>query len=334
MSHIYITNNGSTLSIDGGRYVITQKNELIRSIPKESVESISIFGNSSITTPCIQKLLDTDISVSFFSNRGNYYGRLESTSTNRIETIVKQIEVFDNNEYARGMSRQIIAAKINNQEVLLRRYSRNNLQVDNKRNINMLKEYRKKITRAETTNEIMGYEGIAARLYFESLSKLINPDFAFTGRNRRPPKDKFNSLLSLGYTLLMYEIYGKIQQEGLTPYYSILHKSGRNHPVLASDLMEEWRSTIVDSTVLSMVQGNEIVIEDFECGEDKGIYLTNIGMKKFLNKFERKLATDIKYLEYDQRTVSMRQALNIQCQKLKESVDKKDFGIYKPILLK
>lgn len=333
MSHIYVTSNGSTVTIDGGRIKVIQKDGLVKSIPKETVESISIFGNSSITTPCMQFLLTEGISVCFFSNTGKYFGRLVSTADNKIDVIKHQIAAFDDKAYSLELGKHIASAKIHNQMILLKRYIKE-VTPELNRNVGLLKVYKKKVETSEDINQLMGYEGIAARTYFDSVSMIINPDFAFTGRSRRPPRDKFNSLLSFGYTLLMYEIYAKIQIAGLTPYYSIIHSAYGDNPALASDLMEEWRAVIVDSVVLSMIQGNEIKPEDFQSEEAPGIYLTNEGLKKFIKKFERKMNTDIKYLEYDNKTYSMREALNVQCSKLKESIMSKDSSIYKPILLK
>lgn len=114
----------------------------------------------------------------------------------------------------------------------------------------------------------MGCEGNAAKNYFAALPKLVQPEFRFSGRTKQPPKDAFNSMLSLGYTMLLYEIYSEIENRGLTPYIGFLHSDRDGHPALASDLMEEWRSVIVDSAVLSLVQGGEIHISQFTEDEE------------------------------------------------------------------
>lgn len=334
MSHVYVMNNGSIIGIDGGKLKITQKDELIRTVPKETVESISVFGNSSLTTPCLQYLMETGIPVSFFSERGKYYGRIESTSHQNVEVLKKQFEVFDDENFMLKMGRKLVIAKIHNQMILLKRYT-GNVERNFDNSIAIMSTYKKKAYYAESVEQLMGFEGIAARNYFDTLSQIIHPDFAFRGRTRRPPTDKFNSMLSLGYTLLIYEIYGQLQSVGLSPYYSVLHKSYNHHPALASDLMEEWRAVIVDSTVLSMIQGNEIHLEDFrEPDENGGVFLTNSGMNKFIKKFERKMNTTAKYLKYDTASYSFRQALRIQCGKMKEAVIKNDADIYCPIEIK
>lgn len=334
MSHVYITNNGSVLGIDGGRLIIKQKDNLMTSIPKETVESISVFGNSTITTRCMQELLAGNIPVCFFSSRGRYFGRLESTDGSKITQMKQQFTVFDHEEYKLELARKISMAKINNQITVLRRYmgdSKDTFQ----RQLDVMKQLKVKASNGMSNPEIMGYEGNAARIYFDILSDVIKPEFKFYGRNRRPPKDPFNSLISLGYTLLLYEIVSKLQIQGINPYLGFLHKPRDGSPSLASDMMEEWRAVIVDSVVMSMIQGNEILFDDFECDDDNvGVYIHNDAMKKFIDKFEKKLTGKTKYLVYDDGEYSFREAMSIQCHKLAESINKQDASIYAPIMIR
>ena len=334
MSHVYITNNGSVLGIDGGRFVIKQKDNLMTSIPKETVESISVFGNSSITTRCMQELLAGNIPVCFFSSRGRYFGRLESTDGSKITQMKKQFAVFEDEEYTLELARKIAMAKISNQITVLRRYMGDKKELFN-RQIDVMKQLKVKASNGMTNPEIMGYEGNAARLYFEVLSNVIRSEFKFYGRNRRPPKDPFNSLISLGYTLLLYEIVSKLQVQGLNPYLGFLHKPRDGSPSLASDMMEEWRAVIVDSIVMSMIQGNEISFDDFDCDDDNvGVYIHNDAMKKFIDKFEKKLTGKMKYLTYDNNEYTFREAMSIQCHKLAESINANDAGVYMSVMIR
>lgn len=334
MAHLYITDNGSVIGVEGGRFIIKQKKELIRSIPKESVESISVFGNSSLTTPCIQEVLSSNIPITFFSSRGKYYGRLVSAGGDKVSLLKKQFDYFARDNVALSMSKKLVNAKINNQYIVLRRYL-DNQRSEHLRDLTIMRDTQKKVEKAESIAEIMGYEGMAAKMYFDLISRIIRPEFAFHGRNRRPPTDSFNSLLSLGYTLLLYEIMAKIEITGLTPYCGFLHQDRAGSPALANDLMEEWRAVIVDSTVLSMIQGNELHTENFVRDEASGgIFLTNEGMRKFITKFEKKLNTRNKYLPYDTKDHSFRQAMEIQCKKIVECIDKQDTECYHPIRIR
>lgn len=334
MAHLYITDNGSVLGVDGGRYVVKQKQDLVRSIPKESIESISIFGNSSITTSCIQSLLMSKTPVCFFSGKGRYYGRLHGIEAERIDVLKKQIDAFSDDAFATAISVRIIAAKIHNQQIVLSRYAKaTGKKVESE--LEMIRYMEKKVINARSASEVMGYEGMAAKVYFKALGEIVHQDFRFYGRTKRPPKDPFNSLLSLGYTLLMYEIMAKIETERMSPYCGILHTDRDGSPALCSDMMEEWRAVIVDTVALSMVQGNEIRLDDFLTDDEYvGIYLNNAALRKYINKFERKLNTKNKYLAYDQKEYSFRQAMHVQCKQMLASVAEKDPELYIPVKIR
>lgn len=227
----------------------------------------------------------------------------------------------------------MISAKLNNQAVILRRYERGK-NTDIKNELFQINNSKKKIAESETVEEIMGYEGIAAKFYFQGLSKLINPDFSFTGRNRMPPKDPFNSMLSLGYTILMYEIYGEIENKGLRPYGGFIHSDRERHPTLASDLIEEWRAVIVDSVVMSLCNRNEISNDDFiRDDETGGIFLKNNGMRIFLKKLEDKLRSETGYIQSSYR-MSFRKALWHQVNCLVTAIESGDPNLYDPILIR
>ncbi|MDY5422688.1 CRISPR-associated endonuclease Cas1 [Hornefia butyriciproducens] len=334
MSHLYITDNGSILGVDGGRYVIRQKDQLIRSIPRESIESVSIFGNSTITTPCMQQLLTSGTAVCFFSSKGRYYGRLHSVTGDKIELLKQQFAVLDDPAFSVAVSAKIAAAKIHNQQVVLKRYVGRD-EDWYLRELSIIRQMEKKVMNAVSAAEIMGYEGMAAKLYFRVLGEIVRPEFRFYGRNRRPPKDAFNSMLSLGYTLLLYEIMAKLETQRLSPYCGVLHTDRDGSPALCSDLMEEWRSVIVDSAVMAMVQGNEISPDDFVFDENAaGIYLSNGALRRFINKLERKLNQKNKYLDYENREYSFRQAIHLQCGKFAEAITKKDPAVYHPVRIR
>lgn len=182
---------------------------------------------------------------------------------------------------------------------------------------------------------IMGYEGVAARKYFAGLSKLVDERFKFNGRSKRPPKDEFNAILGLGYSLLYNEIYGKLQNKGLNPYFGFVHRDKPNHATLASDMMEEWRPIIIDSVVMSMVNGHEITLEDFERSDvESGVYFTKMGMKKFINKLERKMETEVKYFTGIDNSLSFRRGLDLQINMLAKTIQHENADLYNPVVIR
>lgn len=331
MSFLYITENGAVMNVSGGYFEVSYKNGMIHKIPKETLESVSLFGNVTVTTPCIKEMLKRGIPVSYFAANGAYFGRLESTSHKNIKRLKKQIYASDDDKFALTIAKNIVKGKINNQIVLLRRYARNS-DKDLKYETEYMSGLKEKIDKLSKYSEVMGYEGNCAKYYFAGLSKIIKADFAFKGRNRMPPKDMFNSLLSFGYTLLMHEIYGEIESKGLSPYCGFLHKDHENHPTLASDLMEEWRAVIVDAVVMSLIQGNEILKEDFIFDKESGgVFLTGDAVKIFLKKYENKMRCENTYLGYKS---SYRKCLWHQVSGLVSAIENSDPELYRPVSIR
>lgn len=333
MSYLYIVDDNAVIGIDGGYYSVKYSNGDVKKIPSETVESIALFGNVSLTTPCTKKLLENGIPVSFFSKRGSYFGRLESTKHTNIFRLKKQIRLSDDDNFKIPLAQRILSAKINNQAVLLARYERST-GIDTKHERFMMLDSMEKVKKADSIDVIMGHEGNAAKNYFQGLSKVINPEFSFNGRNRMPPKDPFNSLLSLGYTMLMYEIYGEIENKGLNPYAGFIHSDRERHPTLASDLMEEWRPVIVDSVTMSIINGKEIDQQDFVKDESTGgVFLINTGMPKFIRKFEDKLRCETGYITSTYK-MTFRNALWHQVNALVSAIEKNDPCLYEPIVIR
>jgi CRISPR-associated protein Cas1 len=195
-----------------------------------------------------------------------------------------------------------------------------------------MKKIKEKIETASSIEQIMGYEGTASRKYFEGLSFLIKREFHFNGRTRMPPKDPFNSLLSFGYTLLLYEAYTAVLNKGLHPYAGIMHKDRQGHPALASDLIEEWRPVIVDSLSFSLLEKRTFKKEDFIENEEKGgVYLNKNQTKRFIKEFERKLRTEARYIESIEGRMSFRRALQHQAGMLVKAIEKRDPSLYNPV---
>lgn len=334
MSLLYVIEDGAQIGIDGGVIKVIHKDKSITKVPKETVETINIYGNSQMSTQCIQFCLRRGISVTFFSKTGSYFGRLVSTGHINVKRQKKQVFLSEEERFPIELSRKIIDAKINNQIVLAKRYLRNS-NLDEKEAIFQMQNAKWKLSNANSIEQIMGYEGIASKYYFQILSDIVVDDFKFEGRNRRPPKDPFNSMLSFGYTILLYELYGEIESRGLNPYVGFLHQDRENHPTLASDMMEEWRAIIVDAVVMSLTQGHEISSHDFYFDEETGgCILDKDGMKIFLNKLENKFHSETKYVQGIEGRMSFRHAIWHQIGFLVRAIENEDVDLYQPIKIR
>ena len=322
--------NGASLSIEKNQLYINHKDDTVSKIPVETIDSITITGNVGITSSVIRGCLSKGITISFLSKGGSYFGYLESSMHVNAKRQRMQAELYKT-DFAVALAKKIMRAKIQNQLVVLRRYDRT--KKDETVNIDKQKQMMKicfnKIETCSGISEIIGYEGQAAKYYFSGLAQLIKPEFRFQGRNRRPPRDPFNSMLSFGYSVLMSEIYQNVRAKGLNPYFGFVHQDRENHPTLVSDLMEEWRPTIVDATVMSMLNGNEVQLSEFMIDED-GCYIGKECMKKLVKKINQKLDNKTKYLSNVDYEVDVRYALSLQINSLIHAMEERNADSYIP----
>ena len=336
MSYLYVNENGAVLSHSDNCFKVSCKDGVVRSIPSETLDGVSLFGAVQVTTQCIEACLRKGINISFYSPNGSYFGRIISTGHVNAVRQKKQARLSDDEGFKLAFSKKIIEAKIHNQYILLKRYLRG-YAADTGINdmVKQVQHCEKKIQDCESIEQLMGYEGNAAKNYFAVLSRLVRKEFRFNGRNKRPPKDAFNSMLSLGYSILMNELYGEIENKGLNPYFGLLHSDRENHPTLASDLMEEWRAVIVDSVVMSLINGKEISINNFYRRENSpGIFLDRDGFKIFVAKLEKKFSVQARYLSQAEYPVSFRRGIGLQIESLVRAIEKEDVDEYDPIRLR
>jgi CRISPR-associated protein Cas1 len=198
--------------------------------------------------------------------------------------------------------------------------------------IKQLQIAERRILDAKSIEEIMGLEGTAAKNYFGILATVIDKDFSFQGRNRRPPKDPFNAMISLGYTIIFYEIYAELENQSINPFIGFTHATQPNHPSLVSDLIEEWRAALVDSTVMSLIQGHEIDINEFVRDEDSGgVVISSKGVRKLVEKLEKKMATRMNYISYLDSPVSFRRGIWWQAKTLAHCIDYGQLKDYSPL---
>ncbi|MGN0241162.1 MAG: CRISPR-associated endonuclease Cas1 [Candidatus Weimeria sp.] len=334
MPILYVEENNAHIGLDGHRAVVDCEDGLKRYVPLETLDGITILGKPQLTTQFMEFCLRNGINIAFFSKNGKYFGRLASTGHVKAPLQRKQAALYEN-DFAIELSRKIIEAKIHNQMVLLRRYA-GSKGIDCEDEIAMLRICSKKAMEAQAISEIIGFEGQGAKAYFKGLSLCVDPAFAFNGRNRQPPRDPFNSMLSLGYSIMMNEVYGEIEHRGMNPYFGFLHRDAEHHPTLASDMMEEWRAVIVDALVMSLINGHEVEPDGFEYGDEEqpGCFLKRETLKIFLQKLEKKMQTMVGYLDYVDYKVSFRRAISLQMQTLSTAIESGYVDAYHPVRIR
>ena len=332
MSFVYITEEGAYVQKRGGNFVIGRNRECIMEIPEEVLEGLTLIDRVQVSSQAMVELLRLGIPVTWLSRTGAFFGRLESTRHVHVFRQEQPI-LLKGSAFYLALSRKVVAAKVHNQLTLLRRYNRRAELGEVRRDIEEILALRKHIFQCETSEQLMGYEGVIAKLYFRALGRLVPAEFSFSRRSRRPPLDAFNAMLSLGYTLLMYDVYTALSNEGLHPYFGFLHALKNRHPALASDLMEEWRAVLVDSMVLALVQHHEVRPEHFAPPSDggEGVFLTREGRAIFLHAYEKKLRTVNQYMTGKH---SYRHSLSFQAGQYAQALMAQNAEIYEPISLR
>ncbi len=332
MSWIYVTEAGARLYKKGGRYVISREKEVLCEIPAAAVEGAAVMDHVQVSAAVLVDFLQRGLPFTWLSSRGEYYGRLESTMHQDVLRQQKQFALREDKEFSMALSRIVIFDKIYNQMTVLRRYNRTARSDSIEQSIRNIRAVADKLHQAENTEDIMGYEGIIARCYFQALGSIVPETFRFGKRTRQPPKDPFNSLLSFGYTLLMYDFYTAITQVGLHPYVGFLHALRNGHPALASDLMEPWRPAVVDSMCLSLVSRKEIRPEHFQTSETNGgVYLDRVGRRIFLKSYEKRMQAGSKYFG---GTYSWRYTILMQLRSFSLAMEKKEISLFKPLVIR
>lgn len=325
MCFVYLTEPGMKLSKSDGTYMVGDQEKLRYQIPAETVEGIVMMGSTNITSSAVVDVLKRKIPVSWVTSSGEFCGSFQPPSGQQALKQQKQVLMQDT-PFSLEMGKKFIQAKINNQIALLRRCNRTAGNEEVKMAADKMKIMKKEVMKSLDRNQLLGIEGISARLYFQSLSKMVKKDFAFAKRSTRPPKDSFNAMLSFGYTLLSSEIYTAVKIQGLHPYFGSLHVLRDGHAALVSDLLEEWRAVVVDAMVWSLIQHNEIRPEHFEkSSKGKGIFLTRAGKEIFLHGYEKKMRSTHVVNGY---RYTLRQCIRQQCYQYSRALMQENSALY------
>lgn len=321
MSTLYLVQQGATVNKSQGRFLVKAPKEAPLEIPAREVKRMLVFGNIQLTTAIISDCLSQQIPVVFLSQLGDYKGHLWSAENDDIRVEKVQYQRQDDGAFQLTTARAIVQGKLLNSKQLLLRLNRKRQLDAVKGAIAGLDRDLAALPHTETLDQLRGYEGSAATRYFRALGQLItNPAFTFTERNRRPPKDPVNSLLSFGYTLLYNNVLSLILAEGLNPYLGNLHGSEKKQTFLAFDLTEEFRSPVVDSLVMRLINQKFFKPTDFTWpNESGGIYLNDAARRPFLKQFEERLSQTVQHPDVSE-PVSYRRIIQLQIKRYKQAL--------------
>lgn len=325
---------GSSLKKDAETFLVTRDDRVLSKIPASKVEQVVIFGNVNISTPVIHYLLLQGIDCVFCSSTGRYHGRLFSTESKYGLLRYSQMQAASSNDLKVNIARSMVMGKISNQRTMFMRYMRDEEKPGLSQAIAGLSSSLDKLKIAQDIGSIMGIEGFSGALYYSAFKSLLKQSLGFHARVKRPPRDPVNSLLSFGYTLLVYDVQAALRIVGLDPFIGFLHSTEYSKPSLALDMMEEFRPLVIDSIVLRVINNNIITADDFEKAEEPGgmIKLKQETIKKFLAYYEERLQTAINHPLLDIKA-TYRRCLELQARHLARVVTDKE-NMYKPFLVR
>lgn len=321
MATLYLLEQGTSLFKEQYRFIIHVPEKDKIEVPIRDVERILLFGNINLSTPAIATCLESQIHVLFLSPSGRYKGHIWSKEASNLNLELLQFQHHSDREFQFNTSKAIVWGKLINSKQLLLRLNRQRHLLDVERAISGINADIEALKSVDNLNSLRGYEGVSAARYFPALGQLIiNPDLKFSQRHRQPPTDPVNALLSFGYTLLFNNVLSLIIAEGLSPYFGNFHYGEKKKPYLAFDLMEEFRSPIVDSLILTLLNKSVLKSKDFESlTEEQGIYLTESARRVFLNQFENRMNEKVTHSQIPSQ-VSYREAIQLQIRLYKHSL--------------
>lgn len=335
MTTLYITQPGARLEKEYDRIIITLENEVLNAIPVRIIEKVVLLGNIGITTPTINMLLDEGINLYFLSRNGKIKGCLQSYMKPKSHIIANQFKMSQDEVFKLNFAKQVVIGKLSNYEVMLRRLIRNRPNLSEgldekeldriKNSPELMDTIKEKTLNSVSIDQVMGLEGYGSKEYFNVFFNafLVTTGLHIKKRQRRPPKDPINAMLSLGYSLLTQSILSAIVICDLDPNIGFFHSNKPGRPSLALDLMEEFRPIIVDSLVLKLVNKGMIQQNDFSIDSHGALRLGKRSFKKFITQYQKRIDTETIYYP-EQRKMSYRMIFEKQAKKIVQMIERPD----------
>jgi len=318
-SVIYVTHQGSVVSVDGGRIVVAVKGEgVLASFPMGQVDTINIFGNIQFTTQFVARANEHEIVLNYFNQFGKYRGSF-IPERNTIAEVRKYQYALDEKR-SLLIAQKIIQAKIRNSRTFLSRKGETGTE--------KLADLEAQAGKARTMPELRGIEGEAASIYFSYLDNCLIHGWTFKKRTRRPPEDHINALLSLTYTMMKNEVLSALRQYNLDPFLGVMHTDRHGRPALALDLMEEFRPIFCDAFAIRLINQTVLTHKDFA----ENNHLKDYAFRKYLEMYDKYMKEEFKHPRFGY-TVTRRKSIRLQAILLRKAIVR-ELNEYYPIIFK
>lgn len=314
---LYVMSPAAVVRKRRGRLILEVDGEQQASIRMLDVAHIAVYGNATVTAGAMRACLEDDIPILWFSAGGWFVGYSIAHGGSWVARRVAQVERARSRD-TMDLARAFITGKIRNQRTLLRRLGREGAALE----VGQLAGLIARCESTDSLDELLGIEGTAARVYFSALSSVLNAsgeELTFEGRNRRPPTDPVNAMLSFAYALLVRDTTVAALAAGLDPQIGLLHQPRFGRPSLALDLAEELRPLVADSTVIMAINNGEIRERDV-VRRGGAVALTDAGRKKLVRAYERRVHVRLKHPLFGYE-VTYRRAMELQARQLAAVVE-------------
>lgn len=307
---LYVTEQGAKIGIQAGRVTVTKGNQELQAMRMLDVSQVSVYGNVQITSQMMRAAFSRQTPVCWFSYGGWFQGMAQGLPSKHVELRRRQVSIAA--QAGLPIARRLVEGKIRNSRTFLRRNARNRDEVNLV--VSQLGVLAEQAAEAEAVESLLGIEGTAARLYFSRFSNVLRNDdlgtFDFEGRNRRPPRDPINCLLSFAYALLTKDVTATVWAVGFDPYLGVYHRPRFGRPALALDLAEEFRPLIAESVAVNSVNNGEMRRGAFTI-RAQGVAMTKQGRQAFIKSYERRMDQEVTHPTYGYR-ITYRRVLEVQ----------------------
>jgi len=339
LNTLYITSPDAFIRKEGETFVVELDGKKALQAPAATIENIVCFGFKPVTPALMAFCAENNIGISYLSRTGRFLARVYGEQKGNVLLRKEQYAISDSNERSMKIAKNIVAAKIANSRNLLQRHIRNHGEETDcssvEECIRSLASNIPKVERASDPDELRGYEGECASLYFKCFNAMImcqKECFVFNGRSKRPPLDNVNALLSFVYMLLVNDIRSALETTGLDPQVGFFHRLRPGRPSLALDIMEEYRAYIADRVVLNLINLNQISGEDFEKKETGEIRISDKARKEAIIAYQKRKDEVITHPLLEEKT-TIGLLPHIQAMLLARYI-RGDIGEYPPFYIK
>lgn len=295
LNTLYVTSPDTYLSLDGENIVLLQGEQELGRLPLHNLEAVVCFGYRGVSPALMGALVEKNIGLSFLTQQGRFLARVTGAMRGNVVLRKRQYIASQDENISVGIARNCILGKVYNCRWVLERATRDHsLQIDVekvKHASGLLRNSLLEIKECNQSDKLRGYEGEAASVYFGVFNELIlqqKKDFVFNGRNKRPPVDNVNAMLSFFYTLLTSMIASALETVGLDPYVGFMHTDRPGRASLALDLIEELRSVFVDRFVITMINKKIVSPKDFSKKEDGAVLINDKARRQLLTEWQNK----------------------------------------------